>query len=157
MTQTLLEMNGLQSVPRNDFIDLAPMIEEIFADIAPLAESNDITLEYDGQGTMTGSDPLIYRLIFNLTENAVKYNRTGGKVRISVNQDENGIEIKSRIPAAASPRNIKGLFSRHFSESISREAANTAESDWGFRWFGKLPSFTAERCMLRRARTRERR
>ena len=104
MTQTLLEMNGLQSVPRNDFIDLAPMIEEIFADIAPLAESNDITLEYDGQGTMTGSDPLIYRLIFNLTENAVKYNRTGGKVRISVNQDENGIEIKIKDTGCGIPK-----------------------------------------------------
>ena len=124
MTQTLLEMNGLQSVPRNDFIDLAPMIEEIFADIAPLAESNDITLEYDGQGTMTGSDPLIYRLIFNLTENAIKYNRTGGKVRISVNQDENGIEIKIKDTGCGIPKEYQRIIFQAFfrvDKSRSRE------------------------------------
>lgn len=124
MTQMLLEMNGLQSVPRNDFIDLAPMIEEIFADIAPLAESSDITLEYDGQGTMTGSDPLIYRLIFNLTENAVKYNRTGGKVRISVNQDENGIEIKIKDTGCGIPKEYQRIIFQAFfrvDKSRSRE------------------------------------
>ena len=60
------------------------MVEEIFTDLAPLAEKADIALELDGDGAMTGSDALIYRLIFNLTENAIKYNRPGGSVRVSV-------------------------------------------------------------------------
>ena len=72
LTKTLLEMSNLRQVARNEQIQLAPMIEEIFTDLAPLVEKRGITLEADGDGVMTGSDALIYRLIFNLTENAVK-------------------------------------------------------------------------------------
>ena len=80
-------MSNLQQVARNEQIQLAPMIEEIFTDLAPLAEQHNITLEAEGDGVMTGSDALIYRLLFNLTENAVKYNRPGGCVRVSVLQE----------------------------------------------------------------------
>ena len=84
MTKTLLEMSNLQQVARNERIQLAPMVEEIFTDLAPLAEKHSITLERDGDGLMPGSDALIYRLLFNLTENAIKYNRPAGSVRISI-------------------------------------------------------------------------
>ena len=88
MTRTLLEMCGLQAVPCTDHIELGPMIDEIFADLAPLAEKNNITLEREGDGVMTGSDTLIYRLLFNLTENAIKYNRPGGFVKLLLAGDE---------------------------------------------------------------------
>ena len=87
MTRTLLEMSNLQQVERNERIQLAPMIEEIFTDLAPLSDKLGVTLTAEGDGIMTGSDALIYRLIFNLTENAVKYNRSGGSVRVSVTQE----------------------------------------------------------------------
>ena len=87
MTRTLLEMSNLQQVARNERIQLAPMIEEIFTDLAPLSDKRGVTLAAEGDGIMTGSDALIYRLIFNLTENAVKYNRPGGSVRVSVTQE----------------------------------------------------------------------
>ena len=87
MTKTLLEMSNLQQVARNERIQLAPMIEEIFTDLAPLSDKRGVTLTAEGDGIMTGSDALIYRLIFNLTENAVKYNRPGGSVRVSVTQE----------------------------------------------------------------------
>ena len=87
MTRTLLEMSNLQQVARNERIQLAPMIEEIFTDLAPLSDKLGVTLTAEGDGIMTGSDALIYRLIFNLTENAVKYNRPGGLVRVSVTQE----------------------------------------------------------------------
>ena len=86
MTRTLLEMSNLRQVARNERIQLAPMIEEIFTDLAPLSDKRGVTLTAEGNGIMTGSDALIYRLIFNLTENAVKYNRQGGSVRVSVTQ-----------------------------------------------------------------------
>ena len=86
MTKTLLEMSNLQQVARNEQIQLAPMIEEIFTDLAPLSDKRGVTLTAEGDGFLTGSDALIYRLIFNLTENAVKYNRPGGSVRVSVTQ-----------------------------------------------------------------------
>ncbi len=94
MTKTLLEMSNLQQVARNEHIQLAPMIEEIFTDLTPLAEKNDIALEVEGDGAMIGSDALIYRLLFNLTENAVKYNRHGGSVRVTVSQESEKLLIR---------------------------------------------------------------
>ena len=94
MTKTLLEMSALQSVPRNDRIQLAPMMEEILTDLAPLAEKNGITLTCDGDGAMTGSDGLLYRLLFNLTENAIKYNRPGGTVRLTVQEEAARLVIR---------------------------------------------------------------
>ena len=87
MTKTLLEMSNLQQVARNEQIQLAPMVEEVFTDLALLAEKRNITLEMEGNGFLIGSDALIYRLLFNLTENAVKYNRAGGSVKVSVTQE----------------------------------------------------------------------
>lgn len=88
MTKTLLEMSNLQQVARNEQLQLAPMVEEIFTDLAPLAEKRSITLEAEGDAALTGSDALIYRLLFNLTENAVKYNRPGGSVRVELAQGQ---------------------------------------------------------------------
>ena len=94
MTRTLLEMSNLQQVARNEKLQLAPMIEEIFTDLAPLSDKRGVTLTAEGDGIMTGSDALIYRLIFNLTENAVKYNRPGGSVRVSVAQEPEKLLIR---------------------------------------------------------------
>ena len=88
MTRTLLEMSNLQQVARNEQLQLAPMVEEIFTDLAPLAEKRSITLEAEGDAALTGSDALIYRMLFNLTENAVKYNRLGGSVRVELAQGQ---------------------------------------------------------------------
>ena len=94
LTKTLLEMSNLRQVARNERIRLAPMIEEIFTDLAPLSDKCGVTLTAEGDGIMTGSDALIYRLIFNLTENAVKYNRPGGSVRVSVAQEPEKLLIR---------------------------------------------------------------
>ena len=88
MSKTLLEMSNLQQVARNEQLQLAPMVEEIFTDLAPLAEKRSISLEAEGDAALTGSDALIYRLLFNLTENAVKYNRPGGSVRVELAQGQ---------------------------------------------------------------------
>ncbi len=94
LTKTLLEMSNLRQVARNERIRLAPIIEEIFADLAPLSDKCGVTLTAEGDGIMTGSDALIYRLIFNLTENAVKYNRPGGSVRVSVAREPEKLLIR---------------------------------------------------------------
>ena len=88
MTKTLLEMSALRAVPCNDRIEIAPMVEEIFTDLAPLAEKRGISLVQEGDGVITGSDTLIYRLLFNLTENAIRYNRPNGTVCISTSEEE---------------------------------------------------------------------
>lgn len=96
MTKTLLEMSELRTVPCNDVIELAPMFEEVFADLAPLAEKRGITLECDGDGTIIGSDTLIYRMLFNLTENAIRYNRPNESVRVCVSEQNGQIFIRVR-------------------------------------------------------------
>ena len=81
MTKTLLEMSELRTVPCADRIEIAPMIEEIFADLTPLAEKNGIILESTGDGTMTGSDTLIYRMHYcNKRRKAACY--TGCRYRL---------------------------------------------------------------------------
>lgn len=96
MTKTLIEMSELRTVPCNDVIELAPMFEEVFADLAPLAEKRGITLECDGDGTIIGSDTLIYRMLFNLTENAIRYNRPNESVRACVSERNGQIFIRVR-------------------------------------------------------------
>ena len=97
MVRTLLDMSELKAVPRNDRIQLAPMIEEVLADLSPLAEKSGVTLSQSGEDLwITGSDVLVYRAIFNLVENGVKYNCPGGSVCVSASRrgDEAVIEIK---------------------------------------------------------------
>ena len=121
MTKTLLEMSNLQQVARNEHIQLAPMIEEIFTDLAPLAEKNDIALEVEGDGAMIGSDALIYRLLFNLTENAVKYNRHGGSVRVTVSQESEKLLIRVSDPGRGIPEEFqRSIFQPFFRVDKSR-------------------------------------
>lgn len=121
MTRTLLEMCGLQAVPCTDHIELGPMVDEIFADLAPLAEKNNITLERDGDGVMTGSDTLIYRLLFNLTENAIKYNRPGGSVRLSVTPEPEKLLIRVADTGRGIPEHFqRSVFQPFFRVDKSR-------------------------------------
>ena len=121
MTRTLLEMCGLQAVPCTDHIELGPMIEEIFADLAPLAEKNNVTLEREGDGVMTGSDTLIYRLLFNLTENAIKYNRPGGSVRLSVTPEPEKLLIRVSDTGSGIPERFqRSIFQPFFRVDKSR-------------------------------------
>lgn len=125
MTKTLLEMSELRSVPFNDRIELAPMIEEIITDLEPIAEEKGIALNYDGNGTMIGSDTLIYRLIFNLTENAIRYNRTNAQVHISVCDNKDKILIRVRDNGHGIPEQYReSIFQPFFRIDKSRSRAH---------------------------------
>ena len=121
MTRTLLEMSKLRQVARNERIQLAPMIEEIFTDLAPLSDKRGVTLTAEGNGIMTGSDALIYRLIFNLTENAVKYNRQGGSVRVSVTQKPEKLLLRVSDTGCGIPKEYQcSIFQPFFRVDKSR-------------------------------------
>ena len=121
MTRTLLEMSNLRQVARNERIQLAPMIEEIFTDLAPLSDKRGVTLTAEGNGIMTGSDALIYRLIFNLTENAVKYNRQGGSVRVSVSQKPEKLLLRVSDTGCGIPKEYqRSIFQPFFRVDKSR-------------------------------------
>lgn len=121
MTKTLLEMSELRTVPCNDVIELAPMFEEVFADLAPLAEKRGITLECDGDGTIIGSDTLIYRMLFNLTENAIRYNRPNESVRACVSERNGQIFIRVRDNGNGIPEQYReSIFQPFFRVDKSR-------------------------------------
>ena len=121
MTKTLLEMSELRTVPCTDRIEIAPMIEEVFTDLALLAEKSGITLASAGDGVMTGSDTLVYRLLFNLTENAIRYNRPNGKVRVTVSTEANRLVIRVSDTGGGIPEQYRdSIFQPFFRVDKSR-------------------------------------
>ena len=121
MTKTLLEMSELKTVPCTDRIELAPMVEEIFADLAPLADRNGIILESEGDGAMIGSDTLIYRMLFNLTENSIRYNRPNGTVRIMITDEKNRLVIRVTDTGCGIPEKYReSIFQPFFRVDKSR-------------------------------------
>ena len=85
----LLEMTELQSAEKSDNISLAELIEEVICDLTEVSEKKSVSLiQKPGNAIVTGSDTLIYRAIYNLVENAIKYNKEGGEVSVSIEDDE---------------------------------------------------------------------
>ena len=122
LVHTLLEMSNLSSAPRSDRIELAPLVEEIITDLTPLASQNDITMEQDCDNVViTGSDALIYRLGFNLIENAVKYNRRGGSVSVSVHKENSDVVVRVSDTGCGIPEEYReSIFQPFFRVDKSR-------------------------------------
>ena len=122
LVHTLLEMSNLSSAPRSERIELAPLVEEIITDLTPLAGQNDITMEQDCENVViTGSDALIYRLVFNLIENAVKYNRRGGSVSVSVHKENNVVIVRVSDTGCGIPEEYReSIFQPFFRVDKSR-------------------------------------
>ena len=90
----LLEMTELQSAPKSDSISLSEITEEVICDLVAVAEKKSISLvQDDGEARLTGSDTLVYRAIYNLIENAIKYNKEGGTVSVAITDDENFAKV----------------------------------------------------------------
>ena len=125
MTKTLLEMSDLKTVSCTDRIELAPMVEEIFADLVPLADRNGIILESTGEGVMIGSDTLIYRMLFNLAENSIRYNRPNGTVRIAITDEKNRLVIRVADTGCGIPEKYRErIFQPFFRVDKSRSREN---------------------------------
>ncbi|MFQ7748751.1 MAG: sensor histidine kinase [Acutalibacteraceae bacterium] len=85
VVEALLEMTGLETIERRDHISLFALTEEVLCDLAQVAEEKKVALVQDpGDAELTGSDTLLYRAVYNLVENAIKYNRPGGEVRVAI-------------------------------------------------------------------------
>lgn len=124
MTKTLLEMSELRSVPCNDAIDLAPMIEEVLTDLAPLAEKKDITLASKGDAQTIGSDTLIYRLLFNLVENAIRYSAPNSTVQINACAEGDRVLLRVRDQGPGIPEQYQtSIFQPFFRVDKSRSRA----------------------------------
>ena len=122
LVRTLLDMSELQTVARNEKIEIQGLIEEVLTDLEPLAQEKNIELLQKAQNSsdgrsdgteeslliacsvnsnekpedeliLTGSDILIYRMIYNLVENAIKYNRTDGRVTVSAKREKDEVVL----------------------------------------------------------------
>ena len=142
---TLLDMTNLKSVPRTDHVSLEELVDEVFCDLDPVAEKAGISIHFDDSSsqdlhtdvhtpdasalnnnirTITGSYVLLYRAVYNLVENAIKYNRPNGSVTVSV-KEKNGqamILVKD-TGIGISPENQKKIFDPFFRVDKSRSRA----------------------------------
>jgi len=142
---TLLDMTNLKSVPRTDQVALEELVDEVFCDLDPVAEKAGISIHFDDSSSqdlytdvhtpdastlnnnilnITGSYVLLYRAVYNLVENAIKYNRPNGSVTVSV-REQNGqamILVKD-TGIGISPENQKKIFDPFFRVDKSRSRA----------------------------------
>ena len=142
---TLLDMTNLKSVPRTDHVSLEELVDEVFCDLDPVAEKAGISIHFDDSSSqdlytdvhtpdasalnnnilnITGSYVLLYRAVYNLVENAIKYNRPNGSVTVSV-REKNGqamILVKD-TGIGISPENQKKIFDPFFRVDKSRSRA----------------------------------
>ena len=108
MVKTLLDMSELQTVGRDDEIILDALVDEVLEDLEPLAEGKNIRLIGKCKDiTMAGSDILIYRLVYNLVENAIKYNHSGGQVTVTADRKEKHVYLSVEDTGAGIPEELK--------------------------------------------------
>ena len=108
MVKTLLDMSELQTVGRDDEIILDALVDEVLEDLEPLAEGKNIRLIGKCKDiTMVGSDILIYRLVYNLVENAIKYNHSGGQVTVTADRKENHVYLSVEDTGTGIPEELK--------------------------------------------------
>ena len=89
LAEILLDMTGVQTVERSERISLAALTDEVFCDLASIAEQKEVELiQQEGDCIITGSYLLLYRAVYNLVENAIKYNHSGGKVTVNIHLSE---------------------------------------------------------------------
>ena len=124
MTKVLLEMSELRSVPCEDDVELGPLSEEVLTDLAPLAEHKDIALNCSGGALIIGSDTLLYRLVFNLVENAIRYSRPGSTVNVSICDNDTHVFLRVEDQGQGIPKEYReSIFQPFFRVDKSRSRA----------------------------------
>ena len=142
---TLLDMTNLKSVPRTDHVSLEELVDEVFCDLDPVAEKAGISIHFDDSSSqdwhtdvhtpdasalnnnirnITGSYVLLYRAVYNLVENAIKYNRPNGSVTVTVKESNGQAMILVKDTGIGiSPENQKKIFDPFFRVDKSRSRA----------------------------------
>ena len=108
MVKTLLDMSELQTVGRDEKIIVDALVDEVLADLEPLAQEKSIKLIGKCKAaTMVGSDILIYRLVYNLVENAIKYNHLGGQVTVTAYPKEKQVYLSVADTGSGIPEELR--------------------------------------------------
>ena len=125
LVNVLLEMTELQTVQRTDEIALSALVEEVLCDLTQVADNKGVKLiQEKGEATLVGSDPLIYRAIYNLVENAIKYNRPSGTVTVGIKtENDSAVLYVKDTGTGIQPENWKNIFAPFVREDKSRSRA----------------------------------
>lgn len=125
MVKTLLDMSELQTVGRDETIMVDALVDEVLADLEPLAREKDVELTGNCEAiTIVGSDILIYRLVYNLVENAIKYNHPGGQVTVSASRKEKHVCLSVADTGNGIPEELRErVFEPFFRVDKSRSRA----------------------------------
>lgn len=108
MVKTLLDMSELQTVGRDEQIIMDDLVDEVLEDLEPLAQEKNIKLIGKCKDiTMVGSDILIYRLVYNLVENAIKYNHSGGQVTVTAYKEQTHIYLSVADTGSGIPKELR--------------------------------------------------
>ena len=108
MVKTLLDMSELQTVGRDEVNIVDALVDEVLADLEPLAQEKNIKLIGECKDiTMIGSDILIYRLVYNLVENAIKYNHSGGQVTVTAYKEQKHIYLSVADTGSGIPKELR--------------------------------------------------
>lgn len=108
MVKTLLDMSELQTVGRDEHIIMDDLVDEVLEDLEPLAQEKNIKLIGKCKDiTMVGSDILIYRLVYNLVENAIKYNHSGGQVTVTAYKEQKHICLSVADTGSGIPKELR--------------------------------------------------
>ncbi len=108
MVKTLLDMSELQTVGRDEQIIMDDLVDEVLEDLEPLAQEKNIKLIGKCKDiTMVGSDILIYRLVYNLVENAIKYNHSGGQVTVTAYKEQKHICLSVADTGSGIPKELR--------------------------------------------------
>lgn len=121
----LLELTELGTAPRNDQVSLSALIEEVLCDLAQVADEKQVTLHQEpGDAELTGSDLLLYRAVYNLVENAIKYNRPDGRVVVGVKMENGSVVLRvADTGMGIAPKNWTGVFDPFVRVDKSRSRA----------------------------------
>ena len=108
MVKTLLDMSELQTVGRDEQIIMDDLVDEVLEDLEPLAQEKNIKLIGKCKDiTMVGSDILIYRMVYNLVENAIKYNHSGGQVTVTAYKEQTHIYLSVADTGSGIPKELR--------------------------------------------------
>ena len=108
MVKTLLDMSELHTVGRDEKIIVDALVDEVLADLEPLAQEKNVKLVGKCKDTtLIGSDILIYRMVYNLVENAIKYNHSGGQVTVTAYQKENHVYLSVEDTGSGIPKELR--------------------------------------------------
>ena len=113
----------------NAEVDLYATAEEALSTVRPAAERMGLILSLEGtHETVMGAESILYDVIYNLCDNAVKYNREGGFVRVYVGEGETGAVVSVEDGGIGIPaEHIDRIFERFYrvDKSHSKEIGGT--------------------------------